>query len=318
MRLKPITVENITIKNNVFLAPLAGYTNYAFRRLCKGYGAGLCYTEMVSAKGLKYGSENTEELLYTDEGEGLTAAQIFGHDPSVMAQSVQLDCMQDFAAVDINMGCPVKKIVGNGEGSALLENPTLAGQIISSVKKATNKPVCVKFRLGVNDDSNVVNFAKMCCDNGADLLTVHFRTRKQMYSGQADFTTLPAIVKASSVPVVANGDVATNQQYQRLIDMGAYAVAVGRNALGNPQIFSQIKGEQTYVDLLALITNHIQLMLAHKPERVVCNEFKKHAAFYLKGIRGAKQTIVAVHTAHSVDEQLQLITNFLQNQGETL
>ena len=309
---------NLFRQGSVILAPMAGYTDATFRLLCQQGGADFCVTEMVSSMALVMNNAVTQSLLYRHQGENPCAVQIFGHDPSVMAQSVQLDCMQDFAAVDINMGCPVKKIVGNGEGSALLENPTLAGQIISSVKKATNKPVCVKFRLGVNDDSNVVNFAKMCCDSGADLLTVHFRTRKQMYSGQADFATLPAIVKASSVPVVANGDVATNQQYQRLIDMGAYAVAVGRNALGNPQIFSQIKGEQTYVDLLTLITNHIQLMLAHKPERVVCNEFKKHAAFYLKGIRGAKQTIVAVHTAHSVDEQLQLITNFLQNQGETL
>ena len=139
-----------------------------------------------------------------------------------------------------------------------------------------------------------------------------------MYSGQADFTTLPAIVNAVNIPVVANGDVATNAQYRQLIDMGAYAVAIGRASIGNPQIFNQIKGIQDDVDLLQLITQNLQLMLSHKPEKVVCNEFKKHTAFYLKGIRGAKNTIVAVHSAHSVDEQLQLITQFLTNKGETL
>ena len=309
---------NLFNQGALILAPMAGYTDATFRLLCSQGGADFGVTEMVSSMALVMNNAVTQSLLYRHQGEPDCAVQIFGHDPAIMAQSVQLDCMQDFAAIDINMGCPVKKIVGNGEGSALLENPTLAGQIISSVKKATDKPVCVKFRLGVNDSDNVVDFAKMCCDNGADLLTIHFRTRKQMYSGQADFTTLPAIVKASSVPVVANGDVATRAQYQRLIDMGAYAVAIGRNAIGNPQIFNQIKGVNTPVDLLQLITSHVQLMLAHKPEKVVCNEFKKHAAFYLKGIRGAKQTIVAVHTAHSVEEQIALITQFLQNSGGTL
>ena len=171
---------NLFRQGSVILAPMAGYTDATFRLLCQQGRADFCVTEMVSSMALVMNNAVTQSLLYRHQGENPCAVQIFGHDPSVMAQSVQLDCMQDFAAVDINMGCPVKKIVGNGEGSALLENPTLAGQIISSVKKATNKPVCVKFRLGVNDDSNVVNFAKMCCDNGADLLTVHFRTRKQM------------------------------------------------------------------------------------------------------------------------------------------
>ena len=309
---------NLFNQGSVVLAPMAGYTDASFRLLCHQHGADFVVTEMVSSMALVMNNQVTQSLLHRFDGEGDCAVQIFGHDPAVMADSVQLDCMQSFSAIDINMGCPVKKIVGNGEGSALLENPTLASQIISAVKKATDKPVCVKFRLGVDDANNVVDFAKMCQDSGADLLTVHFRTRKQMYSGQADFTTLPAIVNAVNIPVVANGDVATNAQYRQLIDMGAYAVAIGRAAIGNPQIFNQIKGIQDDVDLLQLITQNLQLMLSHKPEKVVCNEFKKHTAFYLKGICGAKNTIVAVHSAHSVDEQLQLITQFLTNKGETL
>lgn len=309
---------NLFSKGSVVLAPMAGYTDASFRLLCHQHGADFVVTEMVSSMALVMNNQVTQSLLHRFDGEGNCAVQIFGHDPVVMANSVQLDAMQGFSAIDINMGCPVKKIVGNGEGSALLQNPTLAGQIISSVKKATDKPVCVKFRLGVDDDSNVVNFAKMCQDSGADLLTVHFRTRKQMYSGEANFSTLPAIVNAVDIPVVANGDVATPQQYQRLIDMGAYAVAIGRAAIGNPQIFNHVKGVQDTPNLLQLITQHLNLMLSHKPAKVVCNEFKKHAAFYLKGIRGAKQTVVAVHSSHSVDEQIQLITQFLQTKGETL
>ncbi len=309
---------NLFSQGSVVLAPMAGYTDASFRLLCRQHGADFVVTEMVSSMALVMNNQVTQSLLHRFEDEGSCAVQIFGHDPKVMADSVQLDEMQGFSAVDINMGCPVKKIVGNAEGSALLQNPTLASQIISAVKKATDRPVCVKFRLGVDDDANVVNFAKMCQDSGADLLTVHFRTRKQMYSGNADFTTLPNIVNAVDIPVVANGDVTTRGQYQQLVDMGAYAVAIGRGAIGYPQIFNHVKGVQDNPNLLQLINQHVQLMLSHKPSRVVCNEFKKHAAFYLKGIRGAKQTIVAVHSAHSVDEQLQLITQFLQTQGEIL
>jgi len=310
---------NLFSQGALVLAPMAGYTDAAFRLLCRQHGADFAVTEMVSSMALVMNNQVTQSLLYSFKEEGSCAVQIFGHDPVVMADSVQLDCIKPFSAIDINMGCPVKKIVGNGEGSALLQNPTLAGKVISAVKQATNKPVCVKFRLGVDDDANVVNFAKLCQDNGADLITIHFRTRKQMYSGQANFATLPNIVNAVSIPVVANGDVVGTQQYQSLIDMGAYAVAVGRGALGNPQLFNQIKGVADTPNLLQLITQHAQLMLSHKPERVVCNEFKKHASFYLKGIKGAKPTVVSVNTAKSVDDQLQLITQFLQNtKGDTL
>ena len=160
MRLTPITIKNITVKNNVFLAPLAGYTNYPFRRLCKDYGAGLCYTEMVSAKGLKYGSENTEELLYTSADEGLTAAQIFGNEPDTMRVACEHKALEQFPIVDINMGCPVPKIYKNGEGSALLENPLLAEKIVKECVKS-GKTITVKFRIGVNAERLVTEeFAK--------------------------------------------------------------------------------------------------------------------------------------------------------------
>lgn len=311
-------ITNLIPQGSVVLAPMAGYTDASFRLICRKSGADFAVTEMVSSMALVKNNQVTKSLLHRFPDEGACAVQIFGHDPVVMADSVQLDCMQSFEAIDINMGCPVKKIVSNGEGSALLETPKLASQIISSVKKATNKPVCVKYRIGVTDGNNLANFTKMCCDSGADLVTVHFRTRKQMYSGVADYSLLPTVLKASSVPVVANGDVTDSKSYNLLMGLGAHAVAIGRASLGRPQVFAEIKGEVGQLNLLDTIIYHAQLMLSHKPEKVVCNEFKKHASFYLKGIRGAKPTIVQINTAKSVSQQLQLITNFLKTQEVTL
>lgn len=284
------------------LAPMAGYTDPAFRKICYEYGVGLTVTEMVSSKAIEMNNSLTKTLLKRFEGDGPCAVQIFGHEPSVMADSVQIDEMKVFDCVDINMGCPVKKIVGNGDGSALLENPKLAAKCISAVKLAVgNKPLSVKFRLGVSDSDGAVDFAKMCADSGADFITVHFRTRKQMYSGNADYTLLPQIAKCG-VPVFANGDVVSREQYLRLLDCGAYGVAVGRGALGKPYIFSQLANLPFKFDVLQNVLKHVGLLNEYLPHRVVNNEMKKHVAYYLKGMRGAKQTLVAVMQATCVEE----------------
>ena len=175
------------ISSRTILAPMAGYTDLAFRKICHSYGAGLTVTEMVSSKALVMGNELSRKMLRRLPDDGNTFCQIFGHEPSVMADSVRLDEVCQYEGVDINMGCPVHKIVSNGDGSALLESPTLAAKCISAVKLAIgDKPLSVKFRLGVSDGSGAVDFAKLCRDSGADFITVHFRTRKQMYSGSAD------------------------------------------------------------------------------------------------------------------------------------
>lgn len=302
------------LKNKTVLAPMAGYTDSAFRSICCNYGVGLTVTEMISSKAITMGNSTTFSLLHKYQNDTNCAVQIFGHEPEVMAESVKILEKHNFSAIDINMGCPVKKIVGNGDGSALLENPKLAGEVITAVKLASKKPVSVKFRLGVEDSKSVVDFAKMCEDSGADFVTVHFRTRKQLYSGEADFTTLPQIVSALNIPVVANGDVKSKADFDLLMQSGAFAVAIGRGALGKPYIFKEVLGEFYEFDLLETINRHANLLLEQKSERVASNEFKKHLAYYLKGIRHAKPTVVNIQTANSIAEQLQLVTEFLQNE----
>ena len=246
MRLTPISIGSIKTENNVFLAPLAGYTNYPFRRLCKGYGAGLCFTEMVSAKGLKYGSENTKELLYTDEHEGLCAVQIFGSEPDTMRAACENEALAPFPIVDINMGCPVPKIYKNGEGSALLEKPELAEKIVKECVKS-GKIITVKMRIGVNANKLITReFAKRMEGAGASLITVHGRTRDKIYAGEVDYQEIAAAKNAVKIPVIANGGVFSNADAERLInETGADGVMVARAALFHPQIFCELTGAPT-------------------------------------------------------------------------
>ena len=293
------------------LAPMAGYTDYAFRSICRQYGVGLTVTEMVSSKALTMGSELSQKMLYRESNDTPSFCQIFGHEPNVLADSVLLPEVQAYEGVDINMGCPVKKIVKSGDGSALLENPVLASQCISAVKRALgDKPLSVKFRLGVSDAGGAVDFAKMCRDAGADFITVHFRTRNQMYAGVADYTLLPEIAQVG-IPVFANGDVTTRENYLRLLDMGAYGVAVGRGALGKPYIFSQIADKSYEMDLYAVVSKHIELLLKTFGDRVVCNEMKKHVSAYLKGKRNAKPVAIAINTARTTQEIMSLIRTYV-------
>ena len=295
---------------HTILAPMAGYTDPAFRSICRDFGVGLTVTEMVSSKAIVMGNALTKTLLTRFPQDRPSFVQIFGHEPEVMAESVQIPEIAAYDGVDINMGCPVKKIVNNGDGSALLTNPALAAQCITAVKKAIgDKPLSVKFRLGVSDSSGAADFAKMCADSGADFITVHFRTRHEMYSGVANYDLLPQIVKCG-VPVFANGDVCTREQYLQLKQNGAFGVAVGRGALGKPYVFAQIAGQSYAFDVQATIFRHMELLKTFLPHRVVNNEMKKHVAFYLKGMRGAKQTLTRVMTSHDVTEITQLINEF--------
>lgn len=301
--------ENAAAKT--VLAPMAGYTDFAFREICHGYGAGLTVTEMVSSKALVMGNELSRKMLFRLQGDSPAFCQIFGHEPDVMAESVQIDEVKQYDGVDINMGCPVRKIVSNGDGSALLERPDLAAKCISSVKKALgDKPLSVKFRLGVSDSSNAVDFAKTCRDSGADFITVHFRTRRQMYSGQADFTLLEDIANVG-LPVFANGDITTRQQYLDLTNRGAYGVAVGRGAVGRPYVFAEIAGNFYKMDIYEVIKRHAAALLQVFDDRVVCNELKKHVACYLKGKRNAKTVIVACNNAKTAQQILDNVADFL-------
>ena len=294
------------------LAPMAGYTDFAFRHICRSYGVGLTVTEMISAKALVMGNELTHKMLHRTEDDKPCFCQIFGHEPEVLADSVKIDGVAAYEGIDINMGCPVKKIVGNGDGSALLENPQLASKCITAVKLALgDKPLSVKFRLGAHDSKGAVDFAKMCRDSGADFITVHFRTRKQMYSGNADYTLLPDIAKVG-IPVFANGDVTTRERYLSLLDSGAYGVAVGRGALGRPYLFAELNGCGYEMDLYETIKLHADMLSELYSDRVVANEMKKHVCCYLKGKRNGKATVVAVNSASSIDEILREVAEFVK------
>ena len=306
MRLTPIRVGDIQLNNNVFLAPLAGYTNYPFRRLCKEYGAGLCYTEMVSAKGLKYGSENTKELLYTDEHEGLCAVQIFGNDPQIMRMACENDALAPFPIVDINMGCPVPKIYKNGEGSALLEKPKLAGKIVEECVKS-GKIVTVKFRIGIDEVSLVTEeFAKRMEGAGASLITIHGRTKDKIYAGDVNFGEIAKAKNAVKIPVIANGGVFSNEDAERLIkETGADGVMVARAALFDPQIFCALTGTPTE-------SRREMFEKQMKWTRQVCDErfttvfMRKMAAFYVKGTRGAAAFKDRLFQAQTPDEILSI------------
>ena len=312
MRLTPITIQNTTVKNNVFLAPLAGYTNYGMRRLCKEYGAGLCYTEMVSAKGLKYGSENTEELLYTDGNEGVCAVQIFGSDPDIMRAACEHEKVAPFPIVDINMGCPVPKIYKNGEGSALLENPALAEKIVKECVKS-GKTVTVKFRIGITDKQLITEeFAKRMEGAGASLITIHGRTKDKIYAGDVNYDEIAAAKKAVKIPVIANGGVFSNEDAEILMDRtGADGVMVARASLFDPQIFCELTGKPKE-SRLEMFKKQLKWTGQVCDERFLVVFMRKMAAFYVKGTRGAAGFKDRFFRAQTAEEILEIAEEAFQ------
>ena len=304
MRLSKIRVGDITLPNNLFLAPLAGYTNYGMRRLCKGYGAGLCFTEMVSAKGLKYGNENTEELLYTDEREGICAVQIFGNDPEIMRMACENEKLAPFPIVDINMGCPVPKIYKNGEGSALLENPALAEKIVKECVKS-GKTITVKFRIGISEDRLVTeDFAKRMEDAGASLITVHGRTKDKIYAGEVHYDEIAKAKNAVKIPVIANGGIFCNADAEKLInETGADGVMVARASLFDPQVFCEITG-QARENKYDMFAKQMLWTREHADDKFTTVFMRKMGAFYVKGERGASGYKDRFFKAQTPDEVL--------------
>ena len=244
-----LKIGDTYIKNNILCAPLcaplAGYTDFAFRKLCYFFGAGLCFTEMVSAKGLKYNNEATRQLLYKDGSEPQTAAQLFGSDPAILREACESEYLKDFEIIDINMGCPVPKVFKNGEGSALLADMPRAEKIISACKKS-GKKITVKFRIGLEKGKPfAAEFAKMCEGAGADMLTVHGRTRDMVYAGEPDYAQIAAAKNAVNIPVIANGGVFTREDAERMLEeTGADGVMLARAAMYDPHVFAEILGKE--------------------------------------------------------------------------
>lgn len=310
MKLSPLTIGNITLENNLFCAPLAGYTNYALRRLLKGYGAGLCFTEMVSAKGLKYGSENTEALLYTDKEEGLCAVQIFGSEPDTMRFACEHKALAPFPIVDINMGCPVPKIYKNGEGSALLENPLLAEKIVQSCVKS-GKIVTVKFRIGISQDKLITaDFAKRMEDAGASLITVHGRTKDKIYSGEVNFEEIAKAKNAVKIPVIANGGVFSVEDGENLLaQTGADGIMLARALLFHPQLLCNFTGKPRE-NKFAMFEKQLKWTRQVLGERFTVVFMRKMASFYAKGEKGASAFKDKIFTAQTVDDVLSLANDF--------
>ena len=303
--------------NNLMQAPLAGYTDVGFRYLCAKYNCGLIVSEMVSAMSLKQKNKVAFDMLGMElpqDTKSKVAVQLFGHDPNVFAEVVKYDEIQNFDAIDINMGCPVPKVTRNGEGSALMLDPKKASAIIEACVKNSGKPVSVKFRKGYTDNNvNAVEFAKMCQDSGACMITVHGRTKEQMYSGVADWDIIGQVVNAVDIPVYANGDVKTKKDVDKVLEQtGAFGVAIGRGSGGKPWLFAQLSGQQADVNPFDDIKIHYQLMLKHLPSHVVAGEMKKHIGAYLKGKRGVKPLLNEVFKTKTVDEQLALLKDYFQ------
>lgn len=284
MQLKSVDIGGLKTPNNVFLAPLAGYTNAVFREMCFSFGAGLTFTEMVSAKGLCYGSANTAELLQiTPTYGGIKAVQLFGGEPDFMRRAAESEHIAPFDIIDINMGCPVPKIYNNGEGSALMNDLPRAAQIIRACK-ASGKRVTVKFRTGVSPDKIITaDFAKMCEDSGADMITVHGRTRDKMYSGEVNFAEISAAKRAVKIPVIANGGVFCEADAARLMSQtGADGVMVARGAMYAPWIFAELTGAPA-PDKRQAVLKQLEDTLALYGERFTLVFMRKMAAFYTKG-----------------------------------
>ncbi len=289
-------IGNISFDNNVFLAPMAGVTDISFRGLCKEMGCGMVYTEMVSAKALYYGSENTQTLLRIADEEKPVAAQIFGREPEIMASMVEehLNNRDDICIIDINMGCPANKIVKNGEGSALMKEPEVAYSIVRALKKVTDKPVTVKFRKGYDEQNiNAVDFAKGMEQAGVDAVTIHGRTKQQMYEGKADWDIIRQIKKAVSIPIIGNGDVFSPEDALKMKEItDCDGIMIARGSRGNPWIFRQIQnvlngkpaGEVSDKERLQMCLRHYELAIKYDGEYKAVREMRKHASWYIKGL----------------------------------
>ena len=312
-----LQIGNVTLENNLILAPMAGVTDLPFRILCKEQGAGLICMEMVSAKGIFYNNKNTEELLRIDEAERPVSLQLFGSDPGIVSEMAKRIEDRPFAVLDLNMGCPAPKIVNNGDGCALMKNPVLAGEIIEKTVRAIQKPVTVKIRSGFDEaHKNAVELARVAQESGAAAVIVHGRTREQFYSGKADWDMIRQVKEAVSVPVIGNGDLRAGKDIEEMHRLtGCEGFMVGRGAQGNPWIFREMLHYLNFheelpapsaQEIAAMIKRHAKLLIKLKGEYTGVREMRKHAAWYTSGCRHSAKLRVRINQVEKMEDLLAL------------
>ena len=306
-------IGNLEFKNNIFLGPMAGFTDYPFRRICKGFGAALTYTEMVSAKALYYGDKKTQVLLVPEDN--MCSVQIFGREPQIMKYAAQLLQDKGVPMIDVNMGCPAPKIVNNGEGSALLKEPELAVEIIETLKKSVSIPVTVKMRMGWDSCPDVaLALSKRMCEAGVDAICIHGRTREQYYSGKADWNIIKAVKESVSCPVIGNGDVRSYDDCKKMLDTtGCDAVMISRAAAFDPRIFEEcisgVKKSTNFSEKIELISHHYELCMEFYGEHMAIPQMRKQFHCYIKGMPDAARLKNEINKINSYEEIKQFLKN---------